>query len=529
MDQLMWTTPIKNENKCESLATMSPVIYKTPVKRYEASSRHATYQSNMNCLGILPTHITPPSGLAKFIARNPFESDLNNRLHLSVISPTVFNKVSSPSQHSPNFTWSVDDLALIQPAKIEEFPVQMHCADPETEIKAQAAIDKFFKKNQIIPSPWEIRRKDSRMKIEADTPVRASSDLNSESSKSTKDGWSQTVLSLPAELPQHVEEVLKPYFTFTQEQNVESDDANSSNNSLRRKLFFTHDDCLEDEDESSVCLTPVKMNGSLILSSSPPQSGMLVHGAPLTSPDRGSNHDLSEIAPGNLSPPDISPIHSTVNNMSCESVRSRTRSVARLEFSTEMSVDQTSSQHEEYFDNHSLDESHDKDNVQAAENKMDIFMNLDINSTCVVPGNFVPAAAVLKSSDHFGQNLESGAAGFNSNQNGTGTFKHLTESCRMYTNDSCILQQTNGTLGISDQQSVSNFAQDTGYQTYSMSSTTNVTDSYNSTPVKQKACWGDRIMLTDEEFRLSDWKENMKNIFSSTPSRSNRERESHIH
>lgn len=82
----------------------------------------------------------------------------------------------------------MDDLALIQPAKIEEFPVQMHCVDPETEIKAQAAIDKFFKKNQIIPSPWEIRRKDNRMKIEADTPIRASGDLNSESSKSTKDG-----------------------------------------------------------------------------------------------------------------------------------------------------------------------------------------------------------------------------------------------------------------------------------------------------------------------------------------------------
>jgi len=28
--------------------------------------------------------------------------------------------------------------------------------------------------------------------------------------------WCQTILSLPAILPQNVEEVLKPYFTFTQ-------------------------------------------------------------------------------------------------------------------------------------------------------------------------------------------------------------------------------------------------------------------------------------------------------------------------
>lgn len=84
-----------------------------------------------------------------------------------------------------------------------------------------------------------------------------------------------------------------------------------------------------------------------------------------------------------------------------------------------------------------------------------------------------------------------------------------------------MFQQVNTILGISDVQSVSNSAQDTGYQTYSMNSATNV-DSYN-TPVKQKAYWEDRILMTDGEFCLSDWKENIKNIFSSTPSRSNRD------
>ncbi|XP_076240347.1 aurora kinase A activator-like protein bora [Calliopsis andreniformis] len=526
MDQLKWTTPIKNRTKCELMK--SPIIYRTPVKQNETVSRHTTFQNNMSCFSVLPNHITPPSGLTKFIARNPFESDLTNRLHLSVISPTVFSKTSSPSQCSPDFTWSIDDLALLQPAKIEEFPTQqLHCMDPETEIKAQAAIDKFFKENQIIPSPWELKRKENRIIIETNTATGNSSNLNLETSKSKKDGWSQTVLSFPPELPQHVAEILKPYLTFTQEQNVESDDANSSNNSLRRKLFFNHEDCVENEEETSICLSPVKMEGSLILPSSPPQSGMLVHGAPLKHmPNAGDTHNTSHVAPGNLSPPNISPIHSTVNNMSCESMKSRSRSVARLNFTAEMSIDESNGQHK----NGTEDESFNKDNEQIAENKIEHSMDVHNNSTCIQIDNLTEAKIVSASSSNFEYNLETETSEFNSKQqNDVHTFKHLTESCKIYTNENCRLQQTNGILGVSDQQSVSNFAQDTGYQTYSMSSTTNVTDSYNSTPVKQKACWSDRILLTDDEFRLCDWKENIKNIFSSTPSRSNRERDNHIH
>ena len=131
-------------------------------------------------------------------------------------------------------------MALIQPAKIEEFPVQqIHCTDPETEIKAQAAIDRFFNENEIIPSPWEIKKKEIRTKVEVDTPVKAIGNLNSESSKLKKDGiinnlgiyflcfnfdialgWSQTVLTFPSELPAHVMEILKPYFTFVQVNNI---------------------------------------------------------------------------------------------------------------------------------------------------------------------------------------------------------------------------------------------------------------------------------------------------------------------
>lgn len=93
MEQLKWTTPIKSQREHDNLTTKSPVMYKTPVKQYEATFKHAAYQNNMGCISVLPNHITPPSGLTKFIARNPFETDLTNRLHLSMMSPTVFSKV----------------------------------------------------------------------------------------------------------------------------------------------------------------------------------------------------------------------------------------------------------------------------------------------------------------------------------------------------------------------------------------------------------------------------------------------------
>lgn len=143
-------------------------------------------------------------------------------------------------QESPGFKWNIDELAHIKPAKIEEFLVhQVHSPDPELEIKAQAAIDRFFKQNHIIPSPWDIRQKETKLSL--NTPNRPLDDLNSTKDllKSRKEGkeinnridilrlinfisiflflaWSQTVLSLPFDLPQNVEEVLKPFFTFTQ-------------------------------------------------------------------------------------------------------------------------------------------------------------------------------------------------------------------------------------------------------------------------------------------------------------------------
>lgn len=71
-------TPIKKLS-CESIMMLSPI---TPAQK--------SFHNSTNNHSLLPSHSTPPSGLTNFIARNPFEADLTNRLHISVMSPTVF-------------------------------------------------------------------------------------------------------------------------------------------------------------------------------------------------------------------------------------------------------------------------------------------------------------------------------------------------------------------------------------------------------------------------------------------------------
>lgn len=79
-------TPIKKLG-CESVMMLSPI---TPAQN---DSKYKNFHNNTNNHSLLPNHSTPPSGLANFIARNPFEADLTSRLHISVMSPTVFSKV----------------------------------------------------------------------------------------------------------------------------------------------------------------------------------------------------------------------------------------------------------------------------------------------------------------------------------------------------------------------------------------------------------------------------------------------------
>lgn len=84
-------------------------------------------------------------------------------------------------------------MALIHPAKIEEFPQQAHGIDSETELKVQDAINQFFEQNKVIPSPWENIKP---VPLEINTPTRPNDSLNStkDSIRSKKEGKSTIII-----------------------------------------------------------------------------------------------------------------------------------------------------------------------------------------------------------------------------------------------------------------------------------------------------------------------------------------------
>jgi len=85
-------------------------------------------------------------------------------------------------------------------------------------------------------------------------------------------------------------------------------------------------------------------------------------------------------------------------------------------------------------------------------------------------------------------------------------------------------KENNTISEVLDQQSISNSVQDTGYQTYSMSNTMHTTESYSNISVSHKTHWNEQIAIKDNT-QLS-WREDTRNIFSSTPSKHNKRDES---
>uniref|UniRef100_A0A8C9TRG4 Protein aurora borealis n=1 Tax=Scleropages formosus TaxID=113540 RepID=A0A8C9TRG4_SCLFO len=93
---------------------------------------------------------------------NPFESPNDyHRLHESVVvSPSVFNS-SRCSSTPAKFKWTIDEMASLLPVEIDPEDIQRQSlylsqtrTDKEIEEKRQHAIDQFFTKDAIVPSPW---------------------------------------------------------------------------------------------------------------------------------------------------------------------------------------------------------------------------------------------------------------------------------------------------------------------------------------------------------------------------------------
>ncbi|XP_032534294.1 protein aurora borealis isoform X7 [Chiroxiphia lanceolata] len=189
---------------------------------------------------------------------NPFESpsDYYTLQEQIVSSPSVFKSTKSSSTPG-KFRWSIDQLALINPVEIDSEDVRRQAmylsharTDKETEDRRQKAIEEFFTKRLIVPSPWiehegkQVSQFNSTKSIDLNNISPIGRQLSLQPGKSN--AACQTVLSLPVDI--NLEKILGEYFRT--EEFADQSQENLSSSSLRRKLF------LEENGSVSACLSP---------------------------------------------------------------------------------------------------------------------------------------------------------------------------------------------------------------------------------------------------------------------------------
>ncbi|KAG1933607.1 protein aurora borealis [Pimephales promelas] len=205
---------------------------------------------------IAEIHITPETPGRPAIL-NPFESPNDyHRLHEPLMpSPSVFKSSKSSSATPAKFKWSIDEMANLLPVEIDPEDIHRQAvflsqarADSEIEAKRQHAIEQFFTKGAIVPSPWgPLTAKQSTQLPHQKSPL---SPLVTEEPSPPKkiNAVCQTVLSLPVDF--NLEKVLGDYYKT--EELTEQVQESLSSSSLRRKLFLDgHDSGSESSTPSS--------------------------------------------------------------------------------------------------------------------------------------------------------------------------------------------------------------------------------------------------------------------------------------
>ncbi|XP_036979244.1 protein aurora borealis [Acanthopagrus latus] len=183
--------------------------------------------------------------------RNPFESpnDYHHLREALVPSPSVFKSMHCKAT-PPKFNWSIDEMASLLPVHIDQEEIQRQSfylsqtrMDSDIEEKRQNAIEQFFTKGTIVPSPW------------ASQDIRKGPQINMKSCMSAMieekpekiSVACQTTLSLP--LAFDLEKVLGEY--YRQEEVCDGVQESLSSSSLRRKLFLDGQGSYSGSDSSS--------------------------------------------------------------------------------------------------------------------------------------------------------------------------------------------------------------------------------------------------------------------------------------
>ncbi|XP_033102632.1 protein aurora borealis-like [Anneissia japonica] len=194
------------------------------------------------------------------VSINPFEAESTDSLHLSKFSPSIFkikNTPSSLTKKPSKFRWSIDQMAILHPADIDETPQQDTQVDQDAEQRIQEAIDKFFSQNKVVPSPWSSGKPVKHVTFSPHPPSTNYYDIKSADNSAASlcdtsfanakpnmtDASCQTCLTLPLDFDLH--SLLQSFYSF-QQGNM---DEILSTSSLRRKLFLPS---TESESSSSM-------------------------------------------------------------------------------------------------------------------------------------------------------------------------------------------------------------------------------------------------------------------------------------
>ncbi|XP_015988890.2 protein aurora borealis isoform X1 [Rousettus aegyptiacus] len=194
---------------------------------------------------------------------NPFESpgDYSNLHEQTLSSPSVFKSTKLPTPGK--FRWSIDQLAVINPVEIDPEDIHRQALylshsriDKDVEDKRQKAIEEFFTKDVIVPSPWTDHEgkqlseyhSSKCININNESPIGRKLTIYSEKSNAA----CQTLLSLPVDF--NLETILGDYFRA--DEFADQSPGNLSSSSLRRKLFLDGNGSISDSLPSASPKSP---------------------------------------------------------------------------------------------------------------------------------------------------------------------------------------------------------------------------------------------------------------------------------
>ncbi|XP_029397492.1 protein aurora borealis [Mus pahari] len=255
----------------------------------------------------LKMQITPETP-GRIPVLNPFESpsDYSNLHEQTLASPSIFKSTKLPTPGK--FRWSIDQLAVINPVEIDPEEIHRQASylrlsriDKDVEDKRQKAIEEFFTKDVIVPSPWTDHDGNQPSELHPRKCLNSNDDSpdgRKPSPPSQKcNAACQTLLSLPVDF--NLEAILGDYFRA--DDFVAQSPGNLSSSSLRRKLFLDVNGSISESlPSASPGSPPCSARGSLEgqFSSSPIQNSAKKYslGSVTTSPSAVSSPTFSPIA-----------------------------------------------------------------------------------------------------------------------------------------------------------------------------------------------------------------------------------------